>query len=109
MYEKKLVSIQFLILRLVIQCALWSWKYGSQSGAISPHQHYACFFIFSPLTHEQHMEKTIITCCAHIRRPSTISQKWSCCACEMWHLAQTYFNSPHEFFLWSCHCHRCQS
>jgi len=29
MYEKKIVSIQVLILRLIIRCALWSWKYSS--------------------------------------------------------------------------------
>jgi len=28
--EKKTVSIQFLILRLIIQCALWSRKYSTQ-------------------------------------------------------------------------------
>jgi len=29
MYEKKPAGIQFLILRLIIRCALWSRKYGN--------------------------------------------------------------------------------
>jgi len=31
MYEKRTASIQFLILRLMIRCALWSRKYGNYS------------------------------------------------------------------------------